>query len=73
MLLPMSPVDSLFLRGESREHPMHVGALALFAPQVGADAPCGPPSKSHRRAYGPPPWPPPSARSSRPRPPPPSP
>nr|WP_271213875.1 wax ester/triacylglycerol synthase domain-containing protein [Rhodococcus wratislaviensis]GLK41150.1 hypothetical protein GCM10017611_80250 [Rhodococcus wratislaviensis] len=38
MLVPMSPVDSLFRLGESREHPMHVGALALFAPPVGADA-----------------------------------
>ncbi|KAF0963836.1 MULTISPECIES: WS/DGAT/MGAT family O-acyltransferase [Rhodococcus] len=32
MLLPMSPTDSLFLLGESREHPLHVGGLALFAP-----------------------------------------
>jgi diacylglycerol O-acyltransferase len=38
MLLPMSPTDSLFLLGESREHPMHVGSLQLFAPPDGADA-----------------------------------
>ena len=38
MLLPMSPTDSLFLLGESREHPMHVGGLALFTPPDGADA-----------------------------------
>ncbi|TQC46669.1 wax ester/triacylglycerol synthase family O-acyltransferase [Rhodococcus sp. WS4] len=35
MLLPMSPTDSMFLLGESREHPMHVGALALFTPPEG--------------------------------------
>ncbi|TQC39996.1 hypothetical protein EEB14_57180, partial [Rhodococcus sp. WS4] len=28
MLVPMSPVDSLFLLGECREHPRHVGTLA---------------------------------------------
>jgi diacylglycerol O-acyltransferase len=38
MLLPMSPVDSLFLVAESREHPMHVGGLQLFQPPDGADA-----------------------------------
>ncbi len=31
----MAPTDSLFLLGESREHPMHVGGLALFAPPDG--------------------------------------
>ncbi|WP_024793470.1 WS/DGAT/MGAT family O-acyltransferase [Tomitella biformata] len=38
MLLPMSPTDSMFLIGESRDHPMHVGGLALFAPPEAADA-----------------------------------
>ncbi|MFE5700834.1 wax ester/triacylglycerol synthase family O-acyltransferase [Rhodococcus koreensis] len=38
MLLPMSPTDSLFLLGESREHPMHVGGLAVFTPPDGTDA-----------------------------------
>ncbi|MEU2001517.1 wax ester/triacylglycerol synthase family O-acyltransferase [Rhodococcus sp. NPDC019627] len=38
MLLPMSPVDSLFLLGESRGNPMHVGCLQLFEPPDGADA-----------------------------------
>src|SRR3954451_15952838 len=38
MLLPMPPTDSLFLLAESREHPMHVGSLQLFAPPDGADA-----------------------------------
>jgi diacylglycerol O-acyltransferase len=38
MLLPMSPLDSLFLLAESREHPMHVGGLQLFVPPDGADA-----------------------------------
>ncbi len=33
----MSPTDSVFLLGESREHPMHVGALQLFEPPAGAD------------------------------------
>ncbi|SDD43643.1 acyltransferase, WS/DGAT/MGAT [Rhodococcus tukisamuensis] len=33
----MSPTDSMFLLGESRDHPMHVGGLALFAPPGGAD------------------------------------
>jgi diacylglycerol O-acyltransferase len=34
----MPPTDSLFLLGESREHPMHVGSLQLFVPPDGADA-----------------------------------
>jgi diacylglycerol O-acyltransferase len=38
MLTPMSPTSSLFLLGESREHPMHVGGLQLFRPPEGADA-----------------------------------
>ena len=38
MLLPMAPTSSLFLLGESREHPMHVGGLQLFEPPSGADA-----------------------------------
>jgi diacylglycerol O-acyltransferase len=38
MLLPMSPTSSLFLLGETREHPMHVGSLQLFQPPDGADA-----------------------------------
>jgi diacylglycerol O-acyltransferase len=28
----MSPTDSMYLLGESRDHPMHVGGLALFDP-----------------------------------------
>lgn len=32
----ISPVDSVFLLGESREHPMHVGGLQLFEPPAGA-------------------------------------
>ncbi|MFG1782608.1 wax ester/triacylglycerol synthase family O-acyltransferase [Rhodococcus oryzae] len=36
MLLPMSPTDSMFLLGESRDHPMHVGGLVLFEPPDGA-------------------------------------
>ena len=32
----MSPLDSMFLIGESREHPMHVGGLQLFVPPEGA-------------------------------------
>lgn len=32
----MSPMDSLFLIGESREHPLHVGGLQLFTPPTGA-------------------------------------
>jgi diacylglycerol O-acyltransferase len=27
----MSPIDSLFLAAESREHPLHVGALPTAA------------------------------------------
>jgi diacylglycerol O-acyltransferase len=38
MLRPMSPTSSLFLLGESREQPMHVGSLQLFVPPDGADA-----------------------------------
>ncbi|MEV0945356.1 wax ester/triacylglycerol synthase family O-acyltransferase [Rhodococcus sp. NPDC049939] len=38
MLLPMSPVDSMFLLAESREHPMHVGSLEIFQPPEGVDA-----------------------------------
>src|SRR3954454_21784111 len=34
----MSPVDSIFLMVETREHPMHVGGLQLFVPPDGADA-----------------------------------
>jgi diacylglycerol O-acyltransferase / wax synthase len=32
----ISPLDNIFLLGESREHPMHVGGLQLFAPPDGA-------------------------------------
>ncbi|WP_428339637.1 WS/DGAT/MGAT family O-acyltransferase [Mycobacterium sp.] len=32
----MSPLDSVFLSIESREHPMHVGGLQLFQPPEGA-------------------------------------
>ncbi|MGN5239420.1 MULTISPECIES: wax ester/triacylglycerol synthase family O-acyltransferase [unclassified Rhodococcus (in: high G+C Gram-positive bacteria)] len=35
----MLPTDSMFLLGESREHPMHVGGLILFTPPDGGDAP----------------------------------
>lgn len=38
MLFPMAPTDSLFLLGESREHPMHVGGLAVFTPPEGSSA-----------------------------------
>lgn len=38
MLLPMSPADSMFLLGESREHPMHVGGLILLDPPSSVDA-----------------------------------
>lgn len=38
MRLPMSPTDSMFLLGESREHPMHVGGLLLLQPPEGSDA-----------------------------------
>ncbi|BAH50942.1 wax ester synthase/diacylglycerol acyltransferase [Rhodococcus opacus B4] len=34
----MAPTDSLFLLGESREHPMHVGGLAVFTPAEGSSA-----------------------------------
>ena len=34
----MSPTDSLFLLGESREQPMHVGGLQVFELPEGADA-----------------------------------
>lgn len=30
--MPMGALDSLFLLGESREHPTHIGALQLFEP-----------------------------------------
>lgn len=36
MLRPMSPLDSVFLVGESRDHPMHVGGLQVFQPPEGA-------------------------------------
>ncbi|ORV08358.1 WS/DGAT/MGAT family O-acyltransferase [Mycobacterium celatum] len=32
----ITPTDSIFLIGESREHPMHVGGLQLFEPPEGA-------------------------------------
>lgn len=32
----MMPTDAIFLLGESREHPMHVGGLQLFKPPPGA-------------------------------------
>jgi diacylglycerol O-acyltransferase / wax synthase len=32
----MMPTDSVFLLGESREHPMHVGGLQLYEPPPGA-------------------------------------
>jgi len=32
----ISPLDNIFLLGESREHPMHVGGLQLFVPPDGA-------------------------------------
>ncbi len=32
----MSPTDAMFLVGESREHPMHVGGLQLFDPPAGS-------------------------------------
>ncbi|MDV6271383.1 WS/DGAT/MGAT family O-acyltransferase [Rhodococcus globerulus] len=38
MLLPMSPLDSMFLLGETRDQPIHVGGLALFEPPDGGDA-----------------------------------
>ncbi|MDA4108451.1 WS/DGAT/MGAT family O-acyltransferase [Mycolicibacterium holsaticum] len=33
---PIAPTDALFLLGESREHPMHVGGLQLFEPPEGS-------------------------------------
>ncbi|KUI22153.1 diacylglycerol O-acyltransferase [Mycobacterium sp. GA-1285] len=33
---PISPTDLIFLLGESREHPMHVGGLSLYVPPEGA-------------------------------------
>jgi hypothetical protein len=33
---PIAPADSLFLVGESREHPMHAGTLQLFRPPADA-------------------------------------
>ncbi len=38
MRLPMSPTDSMFLLGETREHPMHVGGLVVFEPPEGRTA-----------------------------------
>ncbi len=35
---PMSPTDSMFLLGESRDHPMHVGGLILLRPREGTTA-----------------------------------
>ncbi len=32
----MKPTDAMFLLGESREHPMHVGGLQLYEPPPGA-------------------------------------
>lgn len=32
----MSPTDGIFLLGESREHPMHVGGLQLYEPPEGS-------------------------------------
>jgi WS/DGAT/MGAT family acyltransferase len=32
----ISPTDSIFLLGETREHPMHVGGLMLFEPPEGS-------------------------------------
>ncbi|MFZ2172524.1 MAG: wax ester/triacylglycerol synthase family O-acyltransferase [Rhodococcus sp. (in: high G+C Gram-positive bacteria)] len=37
MPLPMSPLDSMFLLGESREHPLHVGGIEIFQPPEGTD------------------------------------
>lgn len=39
MRLPMAPTDSMFLLGESRDHPMHVGGLLIFQPRKAPDAP----------------------------------
>lgn len=33
---PMSPIDSISLLAESREHPMHLAGLQLFRPPEGA-------------------------------------
>ncbi|MGW5575169.1 WS/DGAT/MGAT family O-acyltransferase [Nocardia thailandica] len=38
-MVAMSPLDSMFLLMESREHPMHVGGLSLFVPPVGQPGP----------------------------------
>ncbi|MCD5420005.1 wax ester/triacylglycerol synthase family O-acyltransferase [Rhodococcus pyridinivorans] len=35
---PMSPTDSMFFLGESRDHPMHVGGLILLRPREGTTA-----------------------------------
>src|ERR1700739_220167 len=32
----MMPTDAIFLMGESREHPMHIGGLQLYEPPQGA-------------------------------------
>jgi diacylglycerol O-acyltransferase len=32
----MAPLDALFLSAETREHPLHVGALQLFTPPADA-------------------------------------
>lgn len=39
MRLPMPPTDSMFLLGESRDQPMHVGGLILLRPAPGTNAP----------------------------------
>ncbi len=38
MRLPMAPTDSMFLLGESPDHPMHVGGLLLLQPPEGSDS-----------------------------------
>ena len=38
MLVPMSPLSSMFLMTETRENPMHVGSLQLYRPPEGKDA-----------------------------------
>ncbi|MFD4369698.1 wax ester/triacylglycerol synthase family O-acyltransferase [Rhodococcus sp. NPDC058521] len=38
MLMPMSPLDSMFLLGDAPEHPLHVGGIQIFQPPEGADA-----------------------------------
>ena len=46
----ISPVDSMFLLGESREHPMHVAGLQLFEPPEDAGPGVHPRSvPGHRR------------------------